>query len=68
MKIKKEQNTLKKDVENVSRKLQELTPEELEQISGKTISGFGFDPSMIVAGRSYAPPTPGPTPTPGPLR
>ena len=34
MKSKEELNELKKEVEAVNEKLQELTPEELEQVSG----------------------------------
>ena len=34
MKTKEELNTLKKEVEAVNEKLQELTPEELEQVTG----------------------------------
>ena len=34
MKSKEELNTLKKEVETVSRKLYELTEEEIEQITG----------------------------------
>ena len=37
-KTKEELNALKKEVEAVNEKLQELTPEELEQISGGTLS------------------------------
>ena len=38
MKTKEELNALKEEVETVSRKLHELTEEELEQVTG------GFDP------------------------
>ena len=38
MKTKEELNALKEEVETVSRKLHELTEEELEQVSG------GFEP------------------------
>ena len=34
MKMKEELNALKEEVETVSRKLHELTDEELEQVSG----------------------------------
>ena len=34
MKTKEELNALKEEVETVSKKLHELTPEELEQVSG----------------------------------
>ena len=38
-KSNEELNKLKEEVEAVNEKLQELTPEELEQISGGTLSG-----------------------------
>ena len=37
-KTKEELNALKKEVEAVNEELQELTPEELEQISGGTLN------------------------------
>ena len=40
MKTKEELNTLKEEVETVSKKLHELTDEELEQVSGGTQVGF----------------------------
>ena len=47
MKTKEELNALKEEVETVSKKLHELTEEELAQVSG----GFkpGFDPSVIAS-------------------
>ena len=38
MKTKEELNTLKEEVETVSRKLRELTKEELEQVTGGVVS------------------------------
>ena len=45
MKTKEELNKLKEEVESVSAKLHELTPEELEQVSGG-----GTDPLYVVDG------------------
>ena len=51
MKTKKELNALKEEVEVLNKKLRELTPEELEQVSGGAAGsvqffnedkGFGF--------------------------
>ena len=39
-KTKEELNELKKEVEAVNEKLQELTPEEIAQVSGGVLSGF----------------------------
>ena len=45
MKTKEELNALKEEVETVSRKLHELTKEELEQVTGgKKPKTFWFDP------------------------
>ena len=41
MKTKEELNALKEEVENVNRKLAELTDEELEQVSGGWGIHFG---------------------------
>ena len=38
-KTKEELNELKKDVEAVNEKLQELTPEEIAQVSGGVLAG-----------------------------
>ena len=43
MKTKEELNALKEEVETVSRKLAELTEEELEQVSG----GHDLDPLQL---------------------
>ena len=43
MKSKEELNKLKEEVETVNEKLQELTPEELEQISGGTLNRIYCD-------------------------
>ena len=40
MKTKEELNALKEEVETVSRKLHELTDEELKQVSGGISSGY----------------------------
>ena len=40
MKTKEELNALKEEVENESRKLHELTEEELEQVTGGVENGF----------------------------
>ena len=40
MKTKEELNKLKEEVESVNEKLQELTPEELEQVTGGRFSGL----------------------------
>ena len=48
MKTKEELNELKKEVEAVNEKLQELTEEELEQVNGGAFQG----PSLIIG---YAP-------------
>ena len=45
MKTKEELNKLKEEVESVSAKLHELTPEELEQVSGG-----GTNPLYVVGG------------------
>ena len=45
MKTKEELNKLKEEVESVNEKLHELTPEELEQVSGG-----GTDPLYVVDG------------------
>ena len=41
MKTKEELNALKEEVETVSRKLHELTEEELAQVSGGVLPGIG---------------------------
>ncbi len=41
MKSKEELNALKEEVETVSRKLHELTDEELAQVSGGVLPGYG---------------------------
>ena len=41
-KTQEELNTLKEEVETVSRKLHELTEEELAQVSGGAGGGIGF--------------------------
>ena len=45
MKSKEELNALKEEVETVSRKLRELTEEELERVNGGVLPNvcFGFD-------------------------
>ena len=45
MKSKEELNALKEEVETVSRKLRELTEEELERVTGGVLPNvcFGFD-------------------------
>ena len=45
MKVKEELNALKEEVETVSRKLHELTDEELARVTGGA-SAFGSDPMM----------------------
>ena len=40
MKTKEELNKLKEEVNNVNEKLQELTPEELEQVNGGAREGL----------------------------
>ena len=58
MKTKEELNALKEEVETVSRKLHELTEEELAQVSGGTEPGSGS------GGGGYCPSPAGPsTPT-----
>ena len=39
-KSKEELKVIKEDVETVSKKLSELTPEEIAQVSGGVLSGF----------------------------
>ena len=58
-KTKKELNALKKEVEAVNEKLQELTPEELEQVtgghalaSGHAINIMVFDTDVYGSGRT----------------
>ena len=41
MKTKEELNKIKEEVESISEKLKELTPEELEQVSGGCFLGGG---------------------------
>ena len=41
-KSKEELNALKEDVETVNKKLRELTPEELEQVTGGWVAAFGI--------------------------
>ena len=59
MKTKEELNALKEDVEAVNEELQELTPEELEQISGGTLSSRiycdceGRSVDICIAANSY---------------
>ena len=51
MKSKEELNALKEEVETVSRKLHELTEEELAQVSGGLVSGglvSDFDYKLVV--------------------
>ena len=43
-KTKEELNALKEEVESVTRKIRELTDEELEQVTG----GFFADPTAVV--------------------
>ena len=47
MKTKEQLNALKEEVETVNKKLHELTPEELEQVTGGVLPDFGpdFDPA-----------------------
>ena len=45
MKSKEELNKIKEEVEAVNEKLQELTPEELEQVCGGNYNGL----SLIIA-------------------
>ena len=53
MKTKEELNALKEEVETVSRKLHELTEEELAQVSGGARLILGEDPeSMAVVAES----------------
>ena len=52
MKSKDELNALKEEVETVSRKLAELTEEELAQVSGGVLLDnikLGFEPAVIEA-------------------
>ena len=48
MKTKEELNALKEEVETVNKKLHELTPEELEQVTGGCAAAFG------IAGAQFA--------------
>ena len=48
MKTKEELNALKEEVENVNRKLHELTEEELEQVSGGGLPSGG---GLLFAGQ-----------------
>ena len=47
-KTKEELNAIKEEVETVNKKLHELTPEELEQVTGGWVAAFG------IAGAQFA--------------
>ena len=54
MKTKEELNTLKEEVETVNEKLHELTPEELEQVTGgwiAAIAGAGAQFASMAEGK-----------------
>ena len=53
-KTNEELNELKKEVESVNEKLQELTPEELEQVNGGAREGLAhLGIAIITSGTSF---------------
>ena len=55
MKTKEELNELKEEVETVSKKLHELTEEELAQVSGGSAPGIGHEPGGFVPSFTITP-------------
>ena len=53
MKTKEELNDLKEEVETVSRKLAELTDEELAQVAGGVLPDIIDLPGLVVSGAGF---------------